>query len=92
MGSTGSRSDWFSGTAAATTGLGILTFTFAPLAIPIVLLTIVAALPLALPVIALAMISAIFVGAWRGIRAAGQSIRRLGRPGVTIPDRRECVT
>jgi hypothetical protein len=79
MGSTGSLSDWFSGIAGATTGLGILTFAFAPLAIPIVLLTVVAALPLALPLIAIAAIAAILTGTWRAIRAAARGIRRLGR-------------
>jgi hypothetical protein len=68
MGSTGSLSDWFSGTAAVTTGLGILTFALAPFAIPIVLLTAVAALPLVLPLVAFAALA-----------AAGRGIRRLGR-------------
>jgi hypothetical protein len=87
MDSAGSRPDWVSGTAAAGTGVGILTFALFPLAIPIVVLTIVATLPLALPLIAVAAIAVILAGAWLGIRAAGRGIRRLGRgpgrPGVT---------
>ena len=77
MGSAGSGSDWVSGTAAAATGVGILTFVFFPLAIPIALLTIVAALPLVLPLIAVAAIAAIVTGVWLGIRSAGRGIRRL---------------
>ncbi|MGH2985550.1 MAG: hypothetical protein ACRDLO_02545 [Solirubrobacterales bacterium] len=94
MDSAGSRSDWVFGTAAAATGVGILTFALFPLAIPIVVLTIVATLPFALPLIAVAAIAAILIGAWLGIRAAGRGIRRLGRgpgrrasPGRT-PNRR----
>ena len=59
MGSTGSLSDWVSGIAAASTGLGILTFALAPLAIPFVLLTAVVVLPLVPPVIAIAVIAAV---------------------------------
>lgn len=79
MDSAGSRSDWVSGTAAATTGVAVLTFALFPLAIPIVVLTIIATLPLALPLIAIAAIAAILTGAWLGIRAAGRGIRGLGR-------------
>ena len=86
MGSTGSGSDWVSGTAAAATGAGILTMALFPLAIPMVVLTIVAVLPFALPFIAVAAIAAILRGAWLGVRAAARGIRRLvrgpGRPGV----------
>jgi hypothetical protein len=79
MDSTGSRSDWVSGIAAASAGMGILTFAFAPLAIPFVLLTIAAALPLVGPLIALAAIAGLFTGARRALRAAGRGIRRLNR-------------
>jgi hypothetical protein len=78
MGSASSRSDWVSGTAAVATGVGMLTLALFPLAIPIVVLTIVATLPFALPLIAVAAIAAILIGAWRGLRAAGRGIRRLG--------------
>ena len=87
MGSTGSLSDWVSGVAAVTTGLGIVTFAIAPLAIPFVLLTAMAALALVLPLVALLAIAAILVAAWRGMRAAGRGFRQsahaLERPRVT---------
>jgi hypothetical protein len=86
MGSTGSGSEWFSGTAAAATGMGILTMALFPFAIPIVLLTIAATLPFVLPLIVVAAVAAILTGAWLGIRAAGRGIRRLvrgrRRPGI----------
>ena len=79
MDSADSRSDWFSGVAGAAAGMGILTFVLFPLAIPMVLLTIVAALPFVLPLFALAAIVLILAGAWFGIRAAGRVLLRLGR-------------
>ena len=79
MDSAGSRSDWVSGTAAVATGLGVLTFAL-PLALPFLILTIVATLPLALPLVAVAAVAAILTGTWLGIRAAGRGIRRLRRP------------
>jgi hypothetical protein len=78
MNSAGSHSDWFSGTAAAATGLGILTFTFFPFALPLLILTVAATLPLVLPLVVFAAVAAILTGTWRGIRAAG---RRLHTPG-----------
>jgi hypothetical protein len=80
MDSAGSRFDWVFGTAAAATGLGVLTFALFPLAIPIVVLTIVATLPFALPLIAFGAVAAILTGTLLGIRAAGRGIRRLRRP------------
>jgi hypothetical protein len=93
MGSTGSRSDWVFGIAGLATGAGVLAMALFPLAIPIVLLTVVAALPLALPLIALAAIAAALTGAWLGIRAAGRGISRLGnRPGRADAPRADVTT
>jgi hypothetical protein len=92
MDSTGSRSDWFSGIAAAATGMGILTFTFFPLAIPILLLTAVAALVLVVPLIALAAIVGILIGAFHVLRAAGRGIRLLGRGAGGTSAAREIST
>ena len=78
MDSTGSRSDWVIGGAAVATGLGVLMFALFPLALPIVILTIVATLPLALPLVGLTVVVAVLVGTWFGIRSAGRGIRRLG--------------
>jgi hypothetical protein len=87
MNSTDSYPELFSGIAAVAAGGGILTFVLFPLAVPMLLLTIAAALPLVLPVIAVALVGAILKGAWVGIRAAGRGIRRLthrpGHPAVT---------
>jgi hypothetical protein len=91
MGFTGFDSDWFSGAAAAATGMGVLTFTLFPLAIPLLLLTLVAVLPFVLPLVVLAGIAAILAGAWRGIRAAGRAIRQLGSarpPAAWVPPAR----
>jgi hypothetical protein len=80
------RLDWVSGTTAAAAGVGVLLFALFPLAIPILLLTILATLPLALPLIAVAAIATILVYAGRGIRAAIHGLRRLGsataKPGL----------
>jgi hypothetical protein len=79
MDSAGSRNDWITGIGAVGAGLGMLAFALFPLAIPIVVLTIVALLPLALPLVAVALIAAILTGVWLAIRAVGRGIRRLGR-------------
>jgi hypothetical protein len=87
MGSTDFHSDWVSEVTAVAAGGGILTFALFPLAVPMLLLTIAAALPLALPLIAAAALGAVLKGAWLGVRAAGRGIRRLahgpGHPDVT---------
>jgi O-antigen/teichoic acid export membrane protein len=85
MDSAGSPSDWASGAAAAATGLGILTFALFPLAVPIVILTIVATLPLALPVVVLALAGAILVGIWAVLRAVVRGLGRLGRRAPIAP-------
>jgi hypothetical protein len=64
MNTAGSRSEWMSGGGAVGASLGMLTFAFFPLAIPIVVLTVVALLPLALPL----AIVAILGGVWLGLR------------------------
>ncbi len=77
MDSVSSHSDWFSGTAAAATGLGVLTLALFPFALPVLVLTIAATLPLVLPLVVVAGVAAILRGTWLGIRAAGRGIRRL---------------
>ncbi len=46
-----SHSDWILGAGAAAAGAGLLTFVLFPLAIPMLLLTIVAVLPFVLPLL-----------------------------------------
>jgi hypothetical protein len=62
-------------------GLGVLTFAVAPLAFPLIALTIVALIPLALPVIALGLVAAVIaipVLALRGLgRLAIRGVRSL---------------
>jgi hypothetical protein len=77
MDGTESRLDWVSGTSAATAGAGVLLFALFPLAIPILLLTILATLPLALPLIAVAVIATVLVVAGRAVRAAIHGFRGL---------------
>jgi hypothetical protein len=77
MTSAGSHTDWFSGTAAAATGFGVLTFAFFPFALPLLILTIAAALPLVLPLLVVAAVAMILKGTRLGIRAAGRGIRGL---------------
>ena len=78
MDSAGSHSGWFSGFAAAATGLGVVTFAFFPFALPLLVLTVAATLPLVLPLVVLGVVAAILTGTWRGVRAAGRRARRLG--------------
>jgi hypothetical protein len=80
MDSDDSRSDWIFGITGVATGIGVLTFALFPLALPIVILTIVATLPLLLPVVVLGAGAAILAGIWLAIRAAGRGARRLRRP------------
>ncbi len=76
MDSVGSHTNWFSGIAAAATGLGVLTFAFFPFALPILILTVAATLPLVLPLVVVAAVAALLRGTWLGMRAAGRGIRR----------------
>ena len=87
MNSTGTRSDWASGAAGAMTGFGILTFALFPFALPLLILTIAAALPFILPLVAFAVLAAILRGTWLGIRAAGRGIRRLPASPTRRPRR-----
>ena len=80
MDSDSSRSDWIFGITGVATGIGVLTFALFPLALPIVILTIVATLPLLLPVVVLGAAAAILTGMWFAIRGAGRGFRRLRRP------------
>ncbi len=76
MNSTGSGPELLHGTAAAATGLGVLTFMVFPFAVPMMILTVAAALPRALPLIAVAVLGAVLAAGWRGIRTAGRGIGR----------------
>jgi hypothetical protein len=79
MDSTDTRSEWVNGTAAAGTGLAVLTFALFPLAIPFVILTIVALLPLAAPLVVVAAVGTILAGVWILLRTIGGGVRRLIR-------------
>jgi hypothetical protein len=64
-------------------GLGVLTFAIAPLAFPLIVLTIVALIPLALPVIALGLVAAVIAIPVLLVRAIG---RRVGRGVRSVGD------
>jgi len=81
MNSTGTRSEWVNGTAAVGTGLGVLTFALFPLAIPFVILTIVALLPLAAPLVVVAAVGAVLAGVWIVLRMIARGARRLAGRG-----------
>jgi hypothetical protein len=59
------------------TGLGVLPFALFPLAVPLLILTIVGTLPVVLPLVAFAAVAAILTGAGIGIGAGGRGVRRL---------------
>lgn len=61
-------------------GLGILTFTLAPLAIPALALTALLALPLLIPVLLGAMLAPPFLLASRWLRARDRSSNRTNQP------------
>jgi hypothetical protein len=61
-----------------TVGGGILLVALAPLALPIVILTLVAVLPLAVPLLALALVAAIVALPVMLLWKLGGSIRKLG--------------
>jgi hypothetical protein len=67
-----------SGVSTALVGAGVVTFALAPLALPILILTVVAVIPLLLPVLALGLLAAIVIVP---IRLA----RRLRRPTIRPP-------
>jgi hypothetical protein len=74
-----------SGIAAALTGLGALTFALAPLALPILILTLASLVPL----LAVGLVVAIPVALIAGVVAAIRAIGRRGRPSAAGPtDRR----
>lgn len=77
MNTASSWSDWVTGAGAVAAGLGVLMFALFPLAMPLVILTVVAVLPLLVPMVALAAIAAIFWGVWLGARSAGRAVRGL---------------
>jgi hypothetical protein len=62
-----------------TVGGGILLVALAPLALPIVVLTLVAVLPLALPLLAVALVAAIVAVLVMLLRKLGGSVRSVGR-------------
>jgi hypothetical protein len=69
-----------------TVGAGILMVALAPLALPIIILTIVAILPLALPLLAIGLLVAIVALPAMLIRKLGRSVSRRRR--VAEPVRR----
>ena len=83
MNSADSHSDLVSGTAAAATGFGVVTFAFFPFALPLLILTVAAALPLILPLVVVGVVVAILKGTSHGIRAAGRGARRLWASGTS---------
>jgi hypothetical protein len=60
-------------------GAGILLMALAPLALPILILTLVAVLPLALPLLALGLVAAVLALPVMLVRKLGSSIGRGGR-------------
>jgi hypothetical protein len=73
------------GIGTALTGLGVLTFALAPLALPILILTLASLVPLLAVGVAVAIPIALIAGAVMAIRAIG----RHGRPSAARPaDRR----
>jgi hypothetical protein len=67
-----------------TVGLGIITLTLAPLALPILVLTAVALVPLALPLIAVGLVAAIVAVPVLLIRRLRRRVIRRSRP-ATVP-------
>ncbi len=70
-----------------TVGLGIVTFALFPLALPILILTAVAALPLLLPVLAVGVLVAVVVLPIRLVRSLRRRAAR-ARPTVQLPTQR----
>ena len=66
MDSTGTRSEWVNGTAAAGTGLAVLTF---------------ALFPLAAPLVVVAAVGAVLAGVWIVLRMIARGARRLAGRG-----------
>lgn len=75
------------GIAAALTGLGILTVALAPLAMPILILTIASLLPLLVVGLAVGLPIALIAVVWLGIRSLARRRRRWDRRG-DLPGRR----
>jgi hypothetical protein len=86
MDRTETRLDWVTGITGAATGVGVLMFALFPLAIPFLLLTILATLPLALPLIAVAAIVTILFVAGQAVRAAIHVLSRLGSAATNRGD------
>jgi hypothetical protein len=72
------------GISTALTGGGVLTLALAPLALPILILTIAALVPL----LAVGLVLAIPIAVIAGIVAAIRAIGRRGRPSAGPADRR----
>ena len=61
-----------------TVGGGILLVALAPLALPIIILTIVALLPLAVPLLAIGLVAAVLALPVMLVRKVGRSVKGLG--------------
>jgi Flp pilus assembly protein TadB len=70
-----------------TVGLGIVTFALFPLALPILILTVVAALPLLVPVLAVGVLVAVVVLPIRLVRSLRRRAAR-ARPTAQLPTQR----
>lgn len=70
-------------------GGGILLTALAPLALPIVILTIVALLPLAVPVLALGLVAGVVAAPVLLVRKAARALSRRGQPRPETPVKRE---
>jgi hypothetical protein len=68
-------------------GLGIVTIALFPLALPILILTIVALVPLLIPVLAIAVLAAPFLLVRRLLRGCGGERRQRKRSGAREGDR-----
>jgi hypothetical protein len=68
------------GISTGLSGLGILTFALAPLALPILILTIAALVPLLAVGLVVAIPVGVIAGVWVAIRAIGRRVRSAARP------------
>jgi hypothetical protein len=73
-----------SGASVAQVGAGVVTFALAPLALPILILTVVAVIPLLLPVLALGLMAAIVTVPIRLARGLRRPTVRPPRPNAQL--------
>jgi hypothetical protein len=73
-----------SGVSTALVGAGVVTFALAPLALPILILAVVAVIPLLLPVLALGLLAAIVIVPIRLVRRLRTPTLRPPRPNSPV--------